>query len=426
MPTNQLFQQMEAVREKKFPKWYESKYNVLADFIDKGEVEVVGERDYRIPASKIFGGRFGHYDPQGGDMGRGSSPQGLVMLQSFYNVRLNFEFDQLQIKATTSKKQAVQNPFLQCIADGYREMQLYWDKVIHGDGTAKIATATAHSSSSGVSVYTLDAKFGAQLLRRGQFLCIYDSTLATLKSANVLNITDMVVNSPTRTVTLSGVVPSAAATDVFCFEGVSGASPAGPRGLKYWISSAASGTTAGINRATESQLISKNVQASGYLIPELPMAIYHRVLMDRGEVANNMLGLIAPAQQGYIASNVMAIQNYNLADASAKFVDRLPAIQGKKVIEWGDMPHWLDIHQDQTVVPYIIPSLWGRAQLSPTDYFQTPGVSGPSGRFFTLYGGSGAPASAVWFGYTRDEDLYTIDPGAQGVIEALSVPSLYT
>jgi len=426
MPTNQIFQQSEVVRQKLFPSWMELKYNVLSDFISKGEVEMVGERDFRVPAKKIFGGRAGHYDPQGGDMGRGTSPQGVVMLQSFFSSRLNFEFGQLQIMATTNKKVAVQNPFLQCIADGFRESTLYWDKWIHGDGTAKLATATAHSSSSGVSVYTLDAKFGAQLLRRGQFITVYDSTLATVKSANVLSITDMVVNSPTRTVTLSGIVPSAAATDCITFEGVSGASPIGPRGLKYWISSATSGTTAGINRATESQLVSKNVQVSGFLTPEIPMAIQHRILMDRGEVGNSILGLAAPAQQGYVASNIMTVQQYNLADASSKFVDRLPAIKGKKVFEWGDVPHWVDIHQDQSVVPYIIPSLWGRAQLAPVDFFQTPGVSGPAGRFFTLYGGSGAPASAVWFGLVRNEDLFCIDPGAQGVAEVVSVPSLYS
>ena len=94
---------------------------MLSDFINKGEVEIVGERDYRIPYKKTFGGRMGHYDPQLGDMGRGSSPTGDVMLQSFYSLRLNFEFDQMQIKATTNKGVAIQNPFLQCIADGVKE-----------------------------------------------------------------------------------------------------------------------------------------------------------------------------------------------------------------------------------------------------------------------------------------------------------------
>ncbi len=426
MPSNTIWQQSEVVRTKLFPKWQGMKYNTLSDFISKGEVEVIGERDYRVPAQVTAGGRFGAYDPQMGDMGRGTSPTGVVMLQSFYNLRLNFEFDMKQIKATTNRKVAVQNPFLQCVADGYRELQLYWDKVIHGNGTAKLATATSHSSSSGVSVYTLDNAFGGQLLRRGQYVNVYDSTLATLKSANVLNITALQVNPPTRTATLSGVVPSAANTDVLCFEGVSGASPAGPRGLKYWISSATSGTTAGIDRAVEGQIISKSVTASGYLTPELPLALYHRILNDRLEVANGLLGLAAPAQQAYVVGNLMSIQNYNLADASAKAVDRLPALKGKDSFMWGNVPHWLDVHQDQTVVPYIVPSLWGIAQLAPTGFFETPGKSGPDARFFPLYGGSGAPAAGVWFGLTSDRDLYTIDPGAQGLISSLSLPTLYS
>lgn len=426
MATNTLWQQSEIVRTKLFPKWQEMKYNVLLDFIEKGEVEIIGERDYRVPAQTTFGGRAGHYDPQMGDMGRGSMPTGVVMLQSFFNARLNFEFDQLAIKATTNRKVAIQNPFLQCVADGFRELNLYWDKWIHGNGTAALAIATAHDASSGVSVYTLDANFGAQLLRRGQFVNVYDTTLATLKSANVLNITQLVPNSPTRTITLSGVVASAAATDKICFEGVSGTSPAGPRGVGYWISSASSGTTAGIDRSVENQIISKSVSASGFLTPELPLALYHRILLDRGEVANGLLGLAAPAQQAYVVSNLQSIQNYNLADAEAKLVDRLPSIKGKKSFMWGDVPHYVDIHQSQTVVPYIVPTLWGIARLAPTDFFQTPGVQGAAGRFFPLYGSSGAPASGVWFSLTKDEDLYTIDPGAQGVISGLSVPTLYS
>ena len=91
MASNTLWQQSEVVRTKLFPFWAEADFMVLSDFINKGEVEIVGERDYRIPFKITFGGRMGHYDNQLGDMGRGSSPQGNVMLQSFYSMRLNFE-----------------------------------------------------------------------------------------------------------------------------------------------------------------------------------------------------------------------------------------------------------------------------------------------------------------------------------------------
>jgi hypothetical protein len=266
------------VRTKLFPSWMESDFKVLSDFIYKGEVELVGERDYRVPFKKTFGGRMGHYDNQLGDMGRGSSPTGDVMLQSFYSMRLNFEFDQLQIKATTNKKVAIQNPFLQCIADGFREFELLWDKVIHGNGTAALATSNAHSSASGTSVYTMTNAFGTQLLRRGQYYSVYDSTLTTLKSAGVLYATQ--INTQARTLTLSGIVPNAAAGDVITFEGVSGANPAGPRGLKYWISNATSGITANIDRSVENQIVAKSVDGTNGLTVEAVMALYDRILMD--------------------------------------------------------------------------------------------------------------------------------------------------
>jgi hypothetical protein len=83
--SNQLYQQSEAIRKKLFPMWMTKDFKVLTDFISKnGEVQKVGERDYRVPFKKTFGGRFGHYDNQLGDMGRGSGPTGDAMLQSFY------------------------------------------------------------------------------------------------------------------------------------------------------------------------------------------------------------------------------------------------------------------------------------------------------------------------------------------------------
>ena len=396
-------------------------FKVLTDFISKGEVERVGERDYRVPFKKTFGGRLGHYDNQLGDMGRGSSPTGDVMLQSFYSMRLNFEFDMLQIKATENRKVSIQNPFLQTVADGYREFELLWDKVIHGDGTAKLATSTAHSAASGVSVYTMSNAFGTQLLRRGQYYTVYDSTLTTIKSANVLYATQ--IGTQARTLALSGIVPGAAAGDVICFEGVSGANPAGPRGLKYWVSSATSGVTAGIDRSIENQIVAKSVDGSAGLQVEAVMALYDRILMDRGEVPT-LMGLVAPAQRAYAYSQMMAIQR-NLVENSADVIDRLPKLKGKNFFVWGGVPHYIDIHQDATTAVYVVPSDWGRAKLADTGFFETPGKSGSDARFIQLYGASGGPVAGVWFGLTKDEDIYCTNPGEQGTIYNLPLSSFY-
>jgi hypothetical protein len=422
LATNQLYQQSEVIRKKLFPAWQTKDFKVLTDFISKGEVEIVGERDYRVPFRKTFGGRLGHYDNQLGDLGRGSGPSGDAMLQSFYSMRLNFEFDMLTIKATTNPKVSIQNPFLQCIADGFREFELLWDKVIHGNGTAALAYSNAHSSASGVSVYTMTNAYGTQLLRRGQYYTIYDSTLTTIKSSGILYATQL--NTQARTLTLNGIVPGAAGGDIICFEGVYGSQPAGPRGLKYWISNATTGITAGIDRSQEGQIISKTVDGTNGLAAEAVMALYDRILMDRGDVPN-LLGLAAPAQRAYAFSQMMAIQMALIDGDKANVYDRLPKLKGKQFFLWGGIPHYVDIHQDATVVHYIVPSDWGRARLAPTGFFETPGRSGPNARFIQLMAASGAPAAGVWFGLTKDDDLYCTNPGEQGVITNLPLSSFY-
>lgn len=415
-----LWQQSEVVRKGAYPKWILQKFQLMLDFIKKGEVEQVGERDFRIPFLKTFGGRFGAYDPQMGDMGRGTMPTGDKMIGSYFSLRLNFEMDMLAIKATQDRKIALSDPFKDSIARGFFEFMVYLDKVYHSDGTALIGTATAHSASSGVSVYTMSSKFGTMLMRRGQYVNVYGASLTTLKSAGTLWIT--AVDTTARTITLSGVVPGAANTDTFSFEGVSGNSPTGLRGIYYWISEATSGTTAGVNRATEPEIVSNYVNAVGGFLPETVMALHHRMLFRRGQVATGILGVCNPASQAYAYSNMMSVQNIRLESTKAQAVDRLPALKDKEAFMWGDVPWYVDINSDSSRNLLFIPSEFGRARLDEMKFFQTPGSNQ---RFFPLYGASGAPAAGVWFGNVIDEDLYHINPGNTGVLYNLPVTGFY-
>jgi len=149
LASNTLWQQSEVVRTKLFPFW-RKRTSCPSDFINKGEVEIVANATtaFRSRSRSVAG--WVTMTISLATWARLFSPSN-VMLQSFYSMRLNFEFDQLNIKATTNKAVAVQNPFLQCIADGFREFELLWDKVIHGNGTALLATSNAYSTSTGYS-----------------------------------------------------------------------------------------------------------------------------------------------------------------------------------------------------------------------------------------------------------------------------------
>lgn len=421
MASNQLYVQSEKVRAK-FPEWYQMKWSVATDLINRqGGEERIGERDFRNPFDKTEGGRFGKYDPNAGDMGRGAGPTGDVMTGSYFSVRLNFELSDLAIKATDRSPNDISNGykvFKRTIKKAFPTMMKYLDKTFHSDGTAVLATATAHTTSSSKSLYTLDTNFGAMRLVRGQYVTVYDTTLATINSASTLYVD--YVDYVNRQVRLSGTVPGAAATDKICFEGVSGSSPAGFRGLYYWNDYTTSGTTAGINRANEPEIWANSVNASSTgLTHEMGMALLHRMLMRRGEIGDRVVGFAAPAQQAQIWSNLLSIQNYD-ASNSQQYIDRLPVGLRKKSFVWCTVPHFVDIHQDQKRLDWIDPSTFVKCVLSPPDYFETPG---DSQRFYRPYGGSGAPAAAVWFGLTCDMDYANDNPGVNGVVYGLALPS---
>src|SRR5687767_126400 len=67
-----LANELEAV-DKRVPALFDRDATFFAD-VEKRPTEKVSNRDMRVPLELRPGGRFGHFDPDGGDMGRGDGP----------------------------------------------------------------------------------------------------------------------------------------------------------------------------------------------------------------------------------------------------------------------------------------------------------------------------------------------------------------
>jgi hypothetical protein len=418
-----LYQQSEKIA-KKMPGWIDKPWNAATDLIDKrGDLEKIGERDYRIPFDTIIGGRAGTYNPDMGDMGRGSGPKGNYLIGSYFPARLNFELSHLQLKATKDRSVSQKSVLKETMKNAVPEFMQYRDKWFHSDGTAVLATATAHSAGTGVSVYTLDTTFGVKRLRRGQYVTVYNNALTSALSSSTLYITAL--NTTARTITLSGIVPGAGATDKICFEGVSGASPAGYKGLYYWHSTATSGTTGGLNRADEPEIVVNHVDAAGGLTPQHMLLAYHRAADRRGEMADDMVGLASFAQHAAAIANILVIQTLDISKGVPNNLDRLPSNLRKRSFELGGIPIYIDRHQANDRIDLFPPKVWGRTQLDDMHFYEEAVGQAEGRRFFELRGGSGAPAAGVWFGLTNDEDFFCSNPGGAVVIDGLTLPSGY-
>lgn len=421
--TDQLFQESEVVR-KNLAKWTIGLAS-LANIIPKGNVEMVSERDFRIPALTDLPGREGTHDPNGGEVGRGQNQKGVVMTESAFPVNMRFEITDLASNATKTTTQGVQSNFKDIVKLGIPLFQQYRDRLFFSDGTPVMATATATATVGGVTTYTLNSTFGARRIRRGQYVCVYDTTQATQRlgpaSATAFRITN--VAWATRIITLAVLVTAAAATDNICFEGITGANPVGMQGLYYWNSSAQTGTTAALNRANEPEIWSNTVSGSGGLNYILGLNLKHAMFERRQdlEVMSGLMGLSGMAQHANAVGNVMNIQRIDLPSGETNSMkDLLPVADGM-TFPFAGVKHYVHPFQDNTRLDWISPKeVWGKAVIQEPTFYERGGQ-----RFWPTYGAGGSPNANTWFAMIAQENYWCGNPGAQGFISALPVNAPY-
>lgn len=412
MATDYLFQQSEVVR-KKLPQYF-GRFNVASNLIKRGDVERIGERDFRVPFLTQEGGRVGTYNPDGGALGRGTASKGNVLIGTFFSLRLNFELTELAVKATQNSQVAQFNAFKRAMKAALPEFVQYTDKFFHGDGTAVLGTATAQATVGGKTVYTMDTVDGVQRLRRGMPVIAYLNDLSAWRDSGTSNIIEQ-LDYEARKVYLSRTVASAGSDDKLVFEGVSGASPAGPKGLYYFNNYSTAGSTLGITRADELELVTSNVNAAGVPTHQKGLQLWHKLLKRRGEIPKGLTGLCAPEQQANIYDQVMSMAYYDLSQGSVK-ADLIPGADMQ--FKFGGVPMRLDIHQQTDRIDYIIPSSWIRARLDDVGFYEVGNQ-----RFFQLYAADGGPAAGLWFGMVLHEDYVCDNPGQQGVIYGCTQPT---
>lgn len=412
--TDMLFMESEKI----YPKLQEwvNRFDTPANLIPKRDVQMVSERDFRVPAVTDDPGREGTYDPNFGEIGRGQNLKGAVMISTFYPLRMAFELSQLSVDSTNTSEQAVKSTFKYVMGRAIPGFAAFQNRVFFNDGTPVLANAIAQATVSGNTQYTVDTTFGARRLRRGQFIVPYDSTLTTALVTTRIKAIDY----KNRLVTMTGTVTSASNTDALCFEGVSGASPTGPQGLYYWNSSATTGTTAGVNRATEPEVRSNSVSGAGGLNYILGLNLFHQMLERRGTASlDGLVGISGLPQHAAAVGQVMNIQRIDIQGATAEMKDLIPKVQTQFPL--AGVSHKVVPFQDATRLDWISPQeTWGVARLHDVKYFEVGGQ-----RFFPIYGTQGSPSAGLWFAMIANQNWFCANPGGNGFISSLPLFAPY-
>lgn len=376
--------------------------------------EKISNRQMRVPLELRPGGSFGYYDPNGGDMGRGGGPTFDKAVLNCVFMLEAIEYTKLTQWATDDERKAVVNSVRRLTATALDELKRQIDAQLMQNGSGSIGTITTATPSGGSDTYvcTTDG-FGVRLMRYGQTVQVFDSTLATLRGSGLITSWDV----ENKTVVVTPSIAGATTGDIIVTNGISApASLPALFGVPYHDSNASTGTWLGFSRSATPEIRANRVNAaSAALSLPLPRLAINKI-GNRIGIANNFnpVAWMHPAQkQAYesIGQLVSVIYKDPKEQSLDMYFDKMQ-MAGASVKE--------SYNWDKTRIDFINTAVWGRAEILPIGFYKTDGRS-----IFEIRGASGGVATADIFYMTVGMQTFVSNPAGCAYIDNLAVPSGY-
>lgn len=384
--------------------------------VSKGEVEVVSRRDMRVPMEIRPGGNFGAFDPDGGDLGRGDSQSYEKALVPTVNMRIAIEWTTLVRWATDDKRKAVIDAFQRAVAKAMPEFRRQVDSSCMTAGDGVLGTITSVAVSAPNSTYTLTTDgFGARLLRYGQTINVYNSTLATRRTTGEgvkINLHDLVAKQ-VRVPTVAGEV----AGDKLVVGNLTATPPTWLAGVPYTNSAASTGSWFSLDRATNPEIRANEVVAgTGFTLPFARLAVNKigdRIGIDEDV---NLEAWQHPCQ----------VQAYEDYAQQVSIINKEAREQGVNLyfndnMQMAGAPVKKSFSWDKTRIDFLSMKLWKRAEMHPPGFYR----SSDGRRMFELRGSSGGVAAGDIFYIVASWNLYSPNPAGNAYVSSLTVPSGY-
>jgi hypothetical protein len=383
--------------------------------IKKRPVEKISNRQMRVPLELRPGGSFQYFNADGGDLGRGGGPTFDKAVLTAVFVSENIEYTKLTEWSTDDERKAVTNGVRRLTATALDELRRQLDSQMMQSGDGVIGVISAVATAGGVDTYTLGTDgFGARLLRFGQTVQVYDTTLATLRGSGVITKWDV----ENKSIDVTPSIASSAATDKLVTNGITTptALPA-LYGVPYHHSNASTGTWLGFSRSATPEIRANRVNglnaALTLPLPRLAMnKIGNRVGIDN--TFKPTAWLHPCQQQAYeeIGQLVSIIHKLPKDEALNMYFGEGMQMAGASL---KDSFNW-----DKTRIDFIVDEVWGRGEILPIGFYTTDGR-----KIFEIRGPSGGVATADIFYMVVGMQTFVSNPAACAYIDSLAVPTGY-
>jgi hypothetical protein len=394
--------------------------------IEKRDVEVVSNISMRIPLEIRPGGRFGHYNPAGGGLGRGDGPSLDKGLLPSAHLRLGIEYQHLTDIATDDRRKSVVQYVRRLVAKSMAEFRRQVDSLCMTGGDGVLATISTVATSGGKDTYTCNAAgdgFGVRLLRYGSFYSVYDAALANRKAFSTLGTVDGegpidLYDLANKQVRFNATVAAPAiATDKLVVSGLTATPPVSILGVPYHHNNASTGTWLGLDRSANPEIRANRVTASAALAlthPRLALnKIGDRIGIDHGM---KVVAWMHPCQaQAYeeLGQLVSVIQKSAREESlNLYFNDNL---------QMAGAPVRQSYSWDKTRIDFVAGEVWGRGVMEEPDFYKNPS----GGYTFEARSVDGGVAAANIFYIVASFNIFVDNPAACSYISGLTIPTGY-
>lgn len=382
--------------------------------IAKQDVEKISNRQMRVPLEIAPGGSFQYFNADGGDLGRGGGPVWDKAVLSCVFMSENIEYTKLAEWGTDDSRKAIVQVTRRLISRAFLELRRQLDAQMQQNGSGVIGTITTATPTAGVDSYvcTTDG-FGVRLMRQGQTVQVFDSTLATLKGSGVITSWDV----ENKTVQVTPAISGATTGDKIVTNGISSPTALpGLFGVPYHDSNASTGTWLGFDRSTTPQIRASAVNAaSAALTLPLPRLAINKI-GNRVGLDNNFRpnAWMHPAQkQAYEEIGQLVTQIWK--DPKEQKLDMY--FDGMQMAGAPVKEHF---NWDTTRIDFVSNDVWGRGEILPLGFYTTDGR-----KIFEIRGASGGVATADIFYLVNGIQTFVNNPAACSYIYGLAVPSGY-
>lgn len=383
--------------------------------IKKRDVEKISNRQMRVPLELRPGGSFQYFNADGGDLGRGGGPSfDKAVLNSVF-MSENIEYTKLTEWSTDDERKAIVNSVRRLTATALDEMRRQLDAQMMQPGNGVIGTVTSDTPASGSNVIacTTDG-FGVRLMRFGQTIQVFDSTLATNRGSGVITGWDV----ENKTVTVTPQIAGVTTGDLIVTNGISSpTSLPALYGVPYHHSSASTGTWLGFARSTTPEIRANRVNAgSSALTLPLPRLAINKI--------GNRVGIDNSFRPNAWTHPCQA-QAYEEIGQLVSIIQKSKKQEGLDLYFGDDMqlagaPIKQSYNWDKTRIDFVTDDVWGRGEILPIGFYTTDGR-----KIFEIRGASGGVATAEIFYMVVGMQTFVNNPAACAYIDALAVPSGY-